>query len=518
MTTTTVATPARLDARRRDSPWRRAVLAGLAGLRGGALEIEEDGIRHLLGEPGGLLARVTVRDPRFWRRVALGGSLGAGESYADGDWEVDDLTAAVRLLARNHAALRGLDGGLSLLRRPLDLGFALLRRNSRAGARRNIADHYDLGNDFFALMLDPTMTYSSGVWDRPGCTLEEAQVRKLDLLCRRLRLRPEDHLLEIGTGWGSLAIHAASRYGCRVTTTTLSRAQWELASERVRAAGLQDRVTLLREDYRDLRGRYDKIVSIEMFEAVGLPYYDDFFRACDRLLRPDGSMLLQTITINEQAFPAYHRSSDWIQKYIFPGAELASVSEILRSLARATSLGIYHAQDIGTHYARTLAEWRKPGEDWQLVRRNQFTDVSGPGGISGNANPETDPIWSIGWDEKSVLLLCLDRGTWHTYRLPKGSHSYDGAHGWNTEWPRIRDIGEEEFLMTMHGLFWGFPKNFSSEHSAGIHARSAYLKVIGDFCRWNDRVVFGCDDTAKNEFLNKRKAKGEIAAPQSQSV
>jgi cyclopropane-fatty-acyl-phospholipid synthase len=358
MTTTTLATPARPSAGRRDSPWRRAVLAGLARLRGGALELEEDGVRHLLGEPGGLLARVTVRDPRFWRRVALGGSLGAGESYADGDWEVDDLTALVRLVVRDHSARSGLDGGLSLLRRPLDLGFALLRRNSRAGARRNIADHYDLGNDFFALMLDPTMTYSSGVWEPSGCTLEEAQVRKLDLLCARLRLRPEDHLLEIGTGWGSLAIHAARRYGCRVTTTTLSRAQWELASERVRAAGLADRVTLLRDDYRDLQGRFDKVVSCEMIEAVGAEQYETFFARCASLLAPGGALAVQAITIGDEHYERARREVDFIKRHVFPGSCIPSISALVGAAARAGGLRLRQLQDYGPDYARTLAGWR----------------------------------------------------------------------------------------------------------------------------------------------------------------
>jgi cyclopropane-fatty-acyl-phospholipid synthase len=357
MTTTTLTTPVQLDARRRVSPWRRAVLRSLARLRGGALELEEHGVRQVLGDNDGLAARVTVRDPRFWRRVALGGSLGAGESYVDGDWEVDDLTALVRLLVRNHPARNGLDGGLSLLRRPLDLAYALLRRNSRAGARRNIADHYDLGNDYFALMLDPTMTYSSGVWD-PGCTLEGAQVRKLDLLCRRLRLVPEDHLLEIGTGWGSLALHAAGRYGCRVTTTTLSQAQWELASERVRAAGLADRVTLLRDDYRDLRGRFDKVVSCEMIEAIGAEQYRTFFAKCASLLAPGGSLVLQAITIADQHYQRARREVDFIKRHIFPGSCIPSISALVGAAA-GSDLQLRQLQDYGHDYARTLAAWRE---------------------------------------------------------------------------------------------------------------------------------------------------------------
>ncbi|HET6412401.1 MAG TPA: cyclopropane-fatty-acyl-phospholipid synthase family protein [Anaeromyxobacter sp.] len=358
MTSTTLPAPLEIPSRPRGSVWRRAVLAGLAHLRDGTLEFEEGGARHRLGEPGDLVARVTVRDPRFWRRVALGGSLGAGEAYADGDWDADDLTALVRLLVRSGAGSEGLDGSLSLLRRPLDLAFSLLRRNSRRGARRNIADHYDLGNDFFALMLDPTMTYSSAVWDLPRSTLEGAQIRKLDLLCTRLRLRPEDRLLEIGTGWGSLALHAARRYGCRVTTTTLSAAQHALASERVRAAGLQDRVTLLREDYRDLRGRYDKIVSCEMIEAVGAAQYPTFFARCAALLAPGGLLALQAITIADRHYDRARREVDFIKRHVFPGSCIPSITALTAAAAESDLL-LRQLQDHGRDYARTLAAWRE---------------------------------------------------------------------------------------------------------------------------------------------------------------
>ncbi len=358
MTTTAFPAPMELDNRPHGSAWRRAVLGGLARLRGGALEIEEGGAVHRLGQPGDLSARITVRDPRFWRRAALGGSLGAGEAYTEGDWDTDDLTAVVRLLVRNGAARQRLDGGLSLLRRLLELANALLRRNTRAGARRNIADHYDLGNDFFALMLDPTMTYSSGVWDLPGSTLEAAQVRKLDLLCQRLRLQPSDHLLEIGTGWGSLALHAARRYGCRVTTTTISPAQHALAEERVRAAGLQDRITLLRRDYRDLRGRYDKIVSCEMIEAIGAAQYRTFFERCAALLAPGGLLALQAITIADRHYDRARREVDFIKRHVFPGSCIPSVGALVRAAA-ASDLRLRQLQDHGPDYARTLAAWRQ---------------------------------------------------------------------------------------------------------------------------------------------------------------
>ena len=358
MTTTAFPAPMELDTRPRGSAWRRAGLRGLARLRGGALEIEEGGAVHRLGRPGGLSARITVRDSRFWRRAALGGSLGAGEAYADGDWETDDLTAVVRLLVRNGAARQRLDGGLSLVRRPFELAYALLRRNSRAGARRNIGDHYDLGNDFFALMLDPTMTYSSGVWDLPGSTLEAAQVRKLDLLCTRLRLQPSDHLLEIGTGWGSLALHAARRYGCRVTTTTISPAQHALAEERVRAAGLQERITLLRQDYRDLHGRYDKIVSCEMIEAIGAAQYPTFFERCGALLAPGGVLALQAITIADRHYNRARREVDFIKRHVFPGSCIPSIGALVGAAA-ASDLRLRQFQDYGPDYARTLAAWRE---------------------------------------------------------------------------------------------------------------------------------------------------------------
>ena len=342
------------------NPWRGAVLARLAHLERGTLTIDEGGDTVSVGRaaPDGLSARITVRRPAFWRRVALGGSVGAGESFADGDWDSDDLVAVVRLVTRNRAAMERLDGGLTVLSRPAAWLFAARRRNSRAGSRRNIADHYDLGNAFFSLMLDPTMTYSSGVFERPEATLEEASVAKLDLLCRRLDLRESDHLLEIGTGWGSMAIHAASRYGCRVTTTTISLAQWELARERVARAGLADRVTVLREDYRDLRGRYDKAVSVEMVEAVGAEQYPTFFARCAALLAPGGRLALQTITIADQHYETARREVDFIKRHIFPGGNIPSVTALLDAATRASDLRLRQLDDYTSHYARTIAEWR----------------------------------------------------------------------------------------------------------------------------------------------------------------
>ena len=346
--------------RRPGSLWRRAVLGRLGALRHGTLVVHEGGAERLLGRPApdGLSARLTVRDPRFWRRAALGGSVGAGESYADGDWDADDLTALVRLLVRNQGALRGMERGLAALRRPADALFHALRRNTRGGARRNIADHYDLGNDFFELMLDPTMTYSSAIFEPPDATLEQASTRKLDLLCRRLALGPGDHLVEIGTGWGSMALHAAGRYGCRVTTTTISRAQWERARERVARAGLSGRVTVLLEDYRDLGGRYDKAVSVEMIEAIGAAQYEPFFRKLGALLAPGGALALQAITIADQHYERALREVDFIKRHVFPGSAIPSVTALVGAATRASDLRLRSLEDYGPHYARTLATWR----------------------------------------------------------------------------------------------------------------------------------------------------------------
>ena len=327
----------------------------------GRLEIACPGRTLAFGSGGpGPAARVLVHDDRFFRRVLAGSDIGLGEGYVDGDWSSPDLVAFLRLAIRNMALVEDRHRLFTALGRWRDLLLHRRRANTRAGSRANIHAHYDIGNAFYRLFLDPTMAYSCAVYRSPGDTLEQAQLEKFDRICRKLRLGPADHVLEIGAGWGGFAAHAATRYGCRVTTTTISEEQYEGAAERFAQMKLgPDRVRLLREDYRDLRGRYDKLVSIEMFEAVGRQYYDAFFRQCDRLLAPDGTMALQTITVPDRRFRQYLTTPDWIQKYIFPGGELASVSAILRSLARGTRLSLHHAEDIGAHYARTLREWRE---------------------------------------------------------------------------------------------------------------------------------------------------------------
>jgi len=339
---------------------KRLFLSTFEGLHSGSLELVLPDRTQRFGDASAeLRARLVVNRERFFPRAVIGGDTGIGEAYMDGDWSSPDLVSLMRLAVRNLAKLEEKNGFFSALSRFADRVRQRLRKNTVEGSRRNIHAHYDLSNEFFRLFLDRNLVYSCAWYERPEDSLETAQIQKLDRICRKLDLQPRDRVLEIGTGWGAFAMHAARRYGCQVTTTTISRQQYEYARERFDAADPRPRIELLLEDYRHLSGRFDKIVSIEMFEAVGFEHYDDYFRACDRLLEPDGSMLLQTITMNEQKFPRYRKQSDWIQKYIFPGAQLASLRGILDSLARATRLSLFHAEDMGAHYARTLAAWRE---------------------------------------------------------------------------------------------------------------------------------------------------------------
>ncbi len=336
----------------------RGVRRQLRALESGRLTVVDGERRDTFGAGDGPEVVLTVREPAFWSDVAFGGSIGAGEAYMRGAWDCDDEVALVRLLLRNRDVLEGMEGGAARLTAPLQKGFHWLNRNTRRGARRNIAAHYDLGNDFFALWLDETMMYSSAIFERPDMGLREAQLARLDTVCRRLDLQPDDHLLEIGTGWGGLAIHAAQHFGCRVTTTTISRRQHALAAERIAAAGLGKRIELLRTDYRDLCGRYDKLVSIEMIEAIGWRQYDTYFRRCTELLKPGGRLLIQAITIAEPRYEAAKRSVDFIQRYIFPGGNLPSVNAMVSALARQGDCMVTGLHDIGRDYAITLHHWR----------------------------------------------------------------------------------------------------------------------------------------------------------------
>ncbi len=290
--------------------------------------------------------------------MAANGSIGAGEAYIHGYWRSPDLAAVTRLFVANLEVLDALEGGLARLGRPILRLLHWVNRNSRRGARRNILAHYDLGNALFERLLDPTMMYSAAMFDSLEQSLEQAQLNKLERICAKLALRPDDHLLEIGSGWGSLAIHAATHHGCRVTTTTLSEAQYAHTLQRVQDLGLQHRITVLREDYRDLGGRFDKLVSIEMIEAVGHRYLPVYFQRCASLLKDDGLMLLQAITIRDQRYEQARQSVDFIQRYIFPGGALPSLSIMLQTASSHTALNLVHMEDFGLDYARTLQHWR----------------------------------------------------------------------------------------------------------------------------------------------------------------
>ena len=341
---------------------RRICLRLLANIQVGSLVLHDGDEAFHFGttdDPAQPHAEVHVLDRGLYRSMLAGGSIASGEAYMQGMWTSPNLVAVMRLFSANLPTLELLEARQSwLVRLGLKLSHAL-KRNTHSGSRKNISAHYDLGNDFFSLFLDPTMMYSAALFQTDGTGLDEASVAKLDELCRQLELDSGDHLLEIGTGWGGLAIHAAGNYGCRVTTTTISREQYEHARARVREAGLEDRVTVLCEDYRKLEGSFDKLVSVEMIEAVGHEFYSSYFSRCSQLLKPNGKMVIQAITIADQRYAAARKSVDFIQRYIFPGGSLPSVAVIADHLARDTDLQMVHLRDITRDYALTLAHWRE---------------------------------------------------------------------------------------------------------------------------------------------------------------
>jgi len=355
---------------------RRWVLSQLKSFRSGRLIVREEANTYSFGDPTEEeCVRIDVRDVRFWSHLVASGGLGAAESYLRGYWETEDLTKMMQLFTRSAGTYRGLRSVAARLVAPLRQGWHWLNRNTRSGSRRNIAAHYDLSNDFFELMLDSTMTYSAGVFNSPTDTLDQASLAKYDRLCRKLQLSKTDSVLEIGCGWGGFAEYAARRYGCKVTAVTISAEQHRFAVDRIQQAGLSDRVKVLLRDYRDISDQFDKIVSIEMIEAVGEKYLDGYFRQCSRLLRQEGMMALQAITIPDHEADEYRRNVDFIQAYIFPGGFLPSMSAIGRSLRRATDFRVFHQEDFGTHYAETLRRWKTNfRSQLSSVRRLGFDD------------------------------------------------------------------------------------------------------------------------------------------------
>ena len=339
---------------------RRLVHSRLKNIQTGQLVISENGRHTTFGQitdETPLTAQICVEHPRFYRDIAFGGSIGAGESYIHGHWSCVDPSNLLRIMLRNRDVLEEVDSGTALITKPLQKLLHFFNRNTQSGSRRNIAAHYDLGNDFYRLWLDDKMMYSGAYFESSDTSLEDASTAKLERICKKLDLSPGDSVIEIGTGWGGFAIHAARHYGCHVTTTTISKQQYEFAQEAVRAAGLEHRVTLLFDDYRELQGSYDKLVSIEMIEAVGHEFHATFFRKCCELLKPDGQMLLQAITIADQRYDEYKTGVDFIKRYIFPGGCLTSVTDMTRTMTKHTDMRVIHLEDIGPHYATTLRRW-----------------------------------------------------------------------------------------------------------------------------------------------------------------
>lgn len=339
---------------------RHLVCQQLALLEDGALTIREAGQQTLSFGDGDIRfapAELVIHDSSTWKDLLTGGSIGAAESYVAGDWSTPDLAALLRFFTRNVDRMNEFEDRFSWITKPALKGLHWLNRNTREGSRKNISAHYDMGNDLFETFLDPTMMYSSAIYPRPEATLEEAAVHKLDTICRKLDLQPGDRVMEIGTGWGGFAVHAAKHFGCHVTTTTISSEQLELTREKVKAEGLEDRITLLFDDYRDLEGQFDKLVSIEMIEAVGPQFLDSYFSQISRLLKPEGLALVQAITMPEQRYRRALKNVDFIQRFIFPGSFIPSFGAILGSVRSGSDLVMTHAEDIGFHYARTLHDW-----------------------------------------------------------------------------------------------------------------------------------------------------------------
>ena len=341
---------------------RNRLIERLGGLRHGGLVVHDRWGRVELGEmssrPSSLIVNVTVHEPDFYRAVAMQGSVGAGDAYGDGHWHCDNLVGLVQLLVRNRDLLDGMETGIARIGATLLKFWHALRRNTREGSRRNIAEHYDLGNFFFSAFLSSDMMYSSALWSDDD-TLEQASRRKLDVICRKLGLRPGLRVVEIGTGWGGFAIHAAKHYGCHVTTTTISREQYALAQQRIDEHGLGDSITLLLEDYRDLHGQYDRLVSIEMVEAIGAEYLPTYFSKLTALLKPNGLALLQAITIEDHRYAQALRSVDFIKRHVFPGSFIPSINAMLSAKSEVSDMALVHLEDFGQSYARTLHAWRE---------------------------------------------------------------------------------------------------------------------------------------------------------------
>ena len=342
--------------------YRKMVLRQLNNIKYGQIELSDPLALETFGEQSNNsypLVRLTIHDLSFYKKLVFNGGIGLGEAYFLGLWDCPDLLSLIRILAYNLSSVQSLGKGLSRIGRFVNLLQKMLQKNSLTGSRKNISAHYDLSNAFFAQFLDKSMMYSAASFSDERMTLEEAAMEKIEKICRKLKLKPTDHLLEIGTGWGELAVYAVKNYGCRVTTTTISEEQYQFALQKVHDEGLDDLINVLKRDYRLLEGQYDKLVSVEMLEAVGHQYFEHYFKICNNLLKPEGVMVLQTITIDDQRYDQALKSMDFIQRYIFPGGSLPCVSAISKTVGYSTSLRILDMEDMTMDYALTIEQWRK---------------------------------------------------------------------------------------------------------------------------------------------------------------
>ena len=340
---------------------RKMVFTLLSRIKYGHLVIDDGVKQYHFGSKSteSLSAVIHVHHGNFYTFAAFGGSIGAAEAYMAGYWSASDLTNVVRIIVRNQDTFDAMEKGWAKLMAPFHLFFHFFRKNTLKGSRENIIAHYDLGNEFYKLFLDETMTYSCGIFENRDSSLHQASTAKYDRICRKLQLTNRDHVLEIGSGWGGFAIYAAKNYGCRITTTTISDQQFDLAKKRIEQEGLSGRVEIMKQDYRNIKGEFDKLVSIEMIEAVGHAYLKSFFQICSRSLKNDGMMLLQAITIADWAYDKHVRSVDFIKRYIFPGGNIPSVTAISSAVSETTNLRLFHMEDITPHYAKTLSAWRE---------------------------------------------------------------------------------------------------------------------------------------------------------------
>ena len=355
--------------------YKKIIHQRLSQIKDAHIIIKDGKSINKFGKPGNLSAKINILDTVFYKNIILGGTIGASESFIRGEWSSPNLTNVIRVLARNTEAQDKLENLFTLLSQPFLRVMHKLNENSVRGSKKNISRHYDLSNDFFSLFLDKNMMYSSAIYKSRKTSLEDASTNKLDVICKKLNLKKTDHVIEIGTGWGGFAIYAAKNYGCKVTTTTISIEQYKFAKQKIKEAGLGKKIKVLLKDYRLLKGQYDKLVSIEMIEAVGYQFYDEYFKIIGQLLKIDGEALIQSITIKDQRYSKAIQSVDFIQKYIFPGSCIPSITAIQNSLTSSTDLVINDIRDIGHHYARTLADWRKRFlKNKQEIRKLGFDD------------------------------------------------------------------------------------------------------------------------------------------------